>query len=434
MVRKRKSGPRKATVPLSQIAAQLQEEKSAAGSDGPAVARSAGDGGFGAAASARPVVGAADASPSATTENAASEAPASKPTAPETAEAEPSANASTASTFSAVDGGEPGDAAQSGSVVDAASDGGDSASSAQEADSEDSDNADASQGTPASEADGPTPFDDADAAEGEAESDFEAPESARPSKRKSVRRVQKPKRLGLWIAIAVVVLIAVAASLFAWDRWARYDDAADFQGEWHVADSANTVTIDGESIHLTDKEAYAYTMDAGVKTLTFTFGDLSGQARYRFSADRTQVAIQDGEFGAMDTLASDIAWAWSCLIGTITGQSSASPSLGEGSLVLTREPSLPAEQPAEDAEGAAGSAEPGEQQDASDESPAEDQPAEEPSSDDQEAEQQAAEEQAAAEAAEEEKRQEELHIQEALTQSGESGSVGSNALAPEDLM
>lgn len=362
MVRKRKSGPRKATAPLSQIAAQLQEEKS-----------------------------------------------------------------------SAVDGGEPGDAAQSDSAADAASDNGDSASSAQAADSESSDKADVSSDAPASEADEPKPSDDADATEEEAASDSEAPESARPSKRKSVRRAQKPKRLGLWIAIAVVVLIAVAVSLFAWDRWARYDDAADFQGEWHVADSANTVTIDGESIHLTDKEAYAYTMDAGAKTLTFTFSDLSGQARYRFSADRTQVAIQDGEFGTMDTLASDIAWAWSCLIGTIIGQPSASPSLGEGSLVLTREPSLPAED-AEDAEGADGSAEPGEQQDASDESPAEDQPAEEPSSDDQEAEQQAAEEQAAAEAAEEEKRQEELHIQEALTQSGESGSVGSNALAPEDLM
>lgn len=363
LVRKRKSGPRKATAPLSQIAAQLQEEKS-----------------------------------------------------------------------SAVDGGEPGDAAQSDSAADAASDNGDSASSAQAADSESSDKADVSSDAPASEADEPKPSDDAGATEEEAASDSEAPESARPSKRKSVRRAQKPKRLGLWIAIAVVVLTAVAVSLFAWGRWARYDDAADFQGEWHVADSANTVTIDGESIHLTDKEAYAYTMDAGAKTLTFTFSDLSGQARYRFSADRTQVAIQDGEFGTMDTLASDIAWAWSCLIGTIIGQPSASPSLGEGSLVLTREPSLPAEQPAEDAEGADGSAEPGEQQDASDESPAEDQPAEEPSSDDQEAEQQAAEEQAAAEAAEEEKRQEELHIQEALTQSGESGSVGSNALAPEDLM
>ena len=356
---------------------------------------------------------------------------------PETAGAELSADAPAAPTSSTVDSGEPGDAAQSDSAADAAPDGGDSASPSQAAGSESSDKAEASQDASASEADGPKPSGDEGATEGEAESDSEASESARPSKRKSVRRVQKPKRLGLWIAIAVVVLIAVAVSLFAWDRWARYDDAADFQGEWHVADSASTVTIDGESIHLTDKEAYAYTMDAGAKTLTFAFGDLSGQARYRFSADRTQVAIQDGEFGAMDTLASDIAWAWSCLISTITGQPSTSPSMGEGSLVLTREPSLPAEQPAEDAEGADGSAEPGGQQDASGESPAEEQPAEEPSADDQAAEQKAAEEQAAAEAAEaaeEEKRQEELHIQDALTQSGESGSVGSNALTPEDLM
>lgn len=417
MVRKRKSGPRKATVPLSQIAAQLQEEKSAAEPGGPAAARPAGDGVLEAAAfagtSARTAVAAAGASPSAAAGSVALEASASKPEAPEATEAEP--------------------------LSDAAFEDGDSPSPALKEASEGLDMADASLDAPASGTDGPRPSDDDDVAEGKAASGSEASESARPSKRKSVRRVQRPKRLGLWIAIAVVALIAVAVSLFAWDRWARYDDAADFQGEWHVADSANTVTIDGESIHLTDKEAYAYTMDAGAKTLTFTFSDLSGQARYRFSADRTQVAIQDGEFGTMDTLASDIAWAWSCLIGTIIGQPSASPSLGEGSLVLTREPSLPAEQPAEDAEGADGSADSDEQQDASDESsaedqPAEEQPAEEPSSDDEAADQQAAEEQAAAEAAEEEKRQEELHIQEALTQSGESGSVGSNALTPEDLM
>ena len=185
------------------------------------------------------------------------------------------------------------------------------------------------------------------------------------------------------------------------------------------------VTIDEGSIHLTDKEAYAYAMDSGAKTLTFTFGDLSGQARYRFSADRTQVAIQDGSFGMFDTITSDIAWSWSCLIGMITGQPQTSPSLGEGSLVLSREPEPAQEQPAEGAETPEG------QQATPEEGSAEQPAAEQPSAE----EQAAAEERAAAEAeaAAEKQRQNELRIEEALTSSG-GGSVGSNALSPEDLM
>lgn len=246
----------------------------------------------------------------------------------------------------------------------------------------------------------------------------------KPSKRASVRAIRKPKHLALWIAAAIVALIVIAVALFSWDRWLRYDDAADLQGQWHIADSANVVTIDEGSIHLTDKEAYAYAMDSGAKTLTFTFGDLSGQARYRFSADRTQVAIQDGSFGMFDTITSDIAWSWSCLIGMITGQPQTSPSLGEGSLVLSREPEPAQEQPAEGAETPEG-------QQATPEEGSAEQPAagEQPSAE----EQAAAEEQATAEAAAEEQRQNELRIEEALTSSG-GGSVGSNALSPEDLM
>lgn len=280
------------------------------------------------------------------------------------------------------------------------------------------------EGADAAEATGTTVA--ADAADAAEATDAKPGKPGKPSKRASVRAIRKPKHLALWIAAAIVALIVIAVALFSWDRWLRYDDAADLQGQWHIADSANVVTIDEGSIHLTDKEAYAYAMDSGAKTLTFTFGDLSGQARYRFSADRTQVAIQDGSFGMFDTITSDIAWSWSCLIGMITGQPQTSPSLGEGSLVLSREPEPAQEQPAEGAETPEG-------QQATPEEGSAEQPAaeEQPSAE----EQAATEEQAAAEAeaAAEEQRRNELRIEEALTSSG-GGSVGSNALSPEDLM
>lgn len=133
-----------------------------------------------------------------------------------------------------------------------------------------------------------------------------------------------------------MALAVAAAAVFSWDRWLRFDDAADLQGEWVAEGSDTVILIDGSSIHLTDAEAYDYAIDAGAKTLSLSFGDLSGQARYRFSTDRNQLAIQDGSFDAFGTALDDIAWAWGCLAGAISGQPVSTPSFGEGSLVLVR--------------------------------------------------------------------------------------------------
>ena len=425
MVRKRKSGPRKATVPLSQIAAQLQEEKAAVEATARPSTRATG-----VSAGAKP------AAPTAVPDDAEGIEEALAEIAGELDEADASDAAASSDAAAAADAAAAGPAS-----VDPAPDrpeaskGSEDTAAAEDPESAAAKNAKSSGAGP--EAAG----EDAESvAEGEgAESDSSA-KSGKPAKRKSVRNRAKPKHLWLWIAAGIVALVVIAASFFAWDRWLRYDDAADFQGQWHIADSAGIVTIDEGSIHLTDKEAYAYTMDPGAKTLAFTFGDLSGQARYRFSADRTQVAIQDGEFGTLDTILSDISWSWSCLISMITGQPQTSPSLGEGSLVLTREAPLPQEQPADGAEGAeeqpetegdaadgqpAGDAASGDQEAAGDEGAGTDADQTDDAADQAEAE---------AAAAAEEQRQNELRIQDALDASGESGAAGSNAVSPEDLM
>lgn len=435
LVRKRKAGPRKATVPLSQIAAQMQEE-SAAGASGSGASAS---GASGASTSA-------STSTSTSTSTPSSFAPA--------AEGSPLASSDAATKEGGAD-----DAAadpEGSAFLDAMAEASEmlqkelGLDDASEPDEEAFAAAAESEASEAASEQGDAPADPEQVAAPAASSTTAERSSGKRAAAKrsaSGPSLKKPKHLGLWIAAAVVALVVIVVAAFSWDRWLRYDDAADLQGQWRIADTTGLVTIDEGSIHLTEKEAYAYTVDAGAKTLTFTFGDLSGQARYRFSADRTQVAIQDGEFDAMGTLMSDIAWSWSCLIGAITGQPQTGPDLGESSLVLER---VTGDVAAPSADAAAGSEESGASssdgqapQDAAAGEGADDAAGEGSGSatdkgsegsadaaDDQAAQDQAAQNEAAAE----EERQNELRIQEALKASGSNGSVGSNAITPEDLM
>lgn len=260
------------------------------------------------------------------------------------------------------------------------------------------------------------------------------------SSRRAARKSSEEKRpvnkakIVFRVALVVLALFVAAAALLSWNRWLRFDDAADLQGSWTVADGANAITIDEGSIHLTDAEAYGYEIDTGSKTLTFTFSDLSGSARYRFSADRNQVAIQDGSYSFTTTLFDDLGWALVSFGCLITGQQQPSPAFDSSSLVLTREGT--ASTSAQDDTAASGETaeEQGADQSSSGETTGEasgDQQASGEESGELSEEEQAAQEQAAAE---EEARQNELHIQDALDESGEGDkTAGSNAVSPEDL-
>ena len=111
----------------------------------------------------------------------------------------------------------------------------------------------------------------------------------------------RPKRGIRWPQAIVILLLLVAvgtAGLFAWNRWFRYDDVQDFQGNWVSAGTAAAVYVDGKTIELTPEIHYAYQLDTWQKTITYTFGDLKGSGIYRFSADRTKLVIIEG--GASD--------------------------------------------------------------------------------------------------------------------------------------
>ena len=145
-----------------------------------------------------------------------------------------------------------------------------------------------------------------------------------------------------WPVVAVLVAIAVVVvtvGSFSWDRWLRYDDAADFQGAWYANGTTSLVTVDGQEIHLTSDVAYGYTLDTGAKTITFTFGDLQGQGRYRFSADRSELVITDGDgFSFWGNLFSDIGWQFGQLITGLQGKEVPREEVVDGVTVLDRTP------------------------------------------------------------------------------------------------
>lgn len=95
------------------------------------------------------------------------------------------------------------------------------------------------------------------------------------------------------------------------------------KGAWYANGTTSLVTVDGQEIHLTSDVAYGYALDTGAKTITFTFGDLQGQGRYRFSADRSELVITDGDgFSFWGNLFSDIGWQFGPAPHRVAGQGS----------------------------------------------------------------------------------------------------------------
>ena len=161
-----------------------------------------------------------------------------------------------------------------------------------------------------------------------------------PRERRPRRGAEAKPRRKRWPFIVVGALLAVvllAVGGFSWDRWLRYDDASEFQGSWQTHGATAVVVIDGESIKLTEDVTWAYTLDTGAKTIAFTFGNMEGTGRYRFSLDRSQLIITDGDgYTWLSTLTDDIAWQFDQLMRAIQGQPQAEPPSADEATVLDR--------------------------------------------------------------------------------------------------
>lgn len=137
----------------------------------------------------------------------------------------------------------------------------------------------------------------------------------RAEQEERVRRCRRVIRRALF-AFLLVLLFLFAGLLVAFGifRWQTYDDAADIQGTWYDEGTTMPVTITDDEIVLTDEVAYHYVVDPEAKTILFKFGNMEGGGRYRFSLDRTELVITDGEFDWWGNFVDDAIWTAQSLI------------------------------------------------------------------------------------------------------------------------
>lgn len=155
---------------------------------------------------------------------------------------------------------------------------------------------------------------------------------------KSRKKLSVKRRIVLVLTVVIVAAIAVAVGLFTWNRWYRFDDRADMQGEWYVVGTTVPVTIDESSIHLTDDVTYQYEINPQDKTIRYTFGPMEGQGRYWFSDDRQYLVITDGdEFTSTGTAFDDLLHSFGDMADKATGADMKLPE-GEGIIAFSREP------------------------------------------------------------------------------------------------
>lgn len=165
--------------------------------------------------------------------------------------------------------------------------------------------------------------------------------AARPTAKKP--RWTRGKIVALSVTAVLAVLTVALMAGFGWLRWLAADDATDLRGTWYLAGTATPIIITEDRIHLTEDVSYRYTMDTHDKTIQFSFGDLSGSGRYRFSLDRNELALVDGAFSGGDTLSDDIGWTihafWENLLG---GRLAPAEKSGKGVTLLSRTPAATA--------------------------------------------------------------------------------------------
>ncbi len=100
-----------------------------------------------------------------------------------------------------------------------------------------------------------------------------------------------------WGRVALACIFAflvLAAALFVWNRWYRFDDIADIQGTWRDVNSGATMEVNATHIKIAEDAAYEYTIDITAKTIHYSFGGNEGFSSYRFSEDRQKLVLEDG--------------------------------------------------------------------------------------------------------------------------------------------
>lgn len=140
------------------------------------------------------------------------------------------------------------------------------------------------------------------------------------------------------LVVVVIVCIVALSSYFVWDRWSRYDDSQEIQGEWYVLGTAVPIKITNDVLDFNADTSYHYELDSTNKTITFKLGNMKGLAHYCFMEDRQVLVIVDGEdFTRWGTAGEDLLVALQEFVDLSSGKIPQYPQ-GDGIIVLSRTP------------------------------------------------------------------------------------------------
>ncbi len=168
------------------------------------------------------------------------------------------------------------------------------------------------------------------------------------------------KAIGVFAAVLAVLLIALLGAFAAY-RWLYGNDGLDIQGSWYVNGSEAVMTFTDTEIILNDEVSYSYAINAANKTISYDFNDLHGAGSYRFSLDRGELAIIDGEPTSLETLKADFVWLLSAFVQLMKGEEALpAPADAAGVTLLVRVPVDPSFDSGGEGEDAAGEGQAGE--------------------------------------------------------------------------
>ncbi len=124
------------------------------------------------------------------------------------------------------------------------------------------------------------------------------------------------KKKPLWFRILKAFLLLVLALVLAavvacvGIRWFFVNDASDIQGTWNIVGTEKNIPITDTEMTLDEDLTYKYSLDQVSKKINVKLGNMSGTSHYKFSLDRSELVVFDGDYDELKSFNLDFLDFW----------------------------------------------------------------------------------------------------------------------------
>lgn len=127
---------------------------------------------------------------------------------------------------------------------------------------------------------------------------------------------KEKKKKPLWFRILRAFLLLVLALFLAavvacvGIRWFFVNDASDIQGTWNIVGTEKNIPITDTEMTLDEDLTYKYSLDQVSKKINVKLGNMSGTSHYKFSLDRSELVVFDGDYDELKSFNLDFLDFW----------------------------------------------------------------------------------------------------------------------------